>query len=372
MKYKLNCILILIFISALQIFGYDTLYTKIISDECVLFHIADTAKPVVINMLEIDLTSTDISIDIVISHDRLNSGGERVSEMIGRRNNNGDRILAGINADFFGNNPVQAQSSIIINGEVVKAVNIGRTQIAFSENNVPLIGMFRFKGVINKKNDWILSAVNSFDTANTTRMFTHHWTGYIKLLKSRKYFLLNYDGIIEPNRDEVFIVQHDITLSDSIQLNKGQSLLELVPYTGYTLNDTLSVYFDFDKLNDDVRSLTGGLPLLFYGKDVPDSDTEIGKNLSPNFLAENPRTAIGYNENKTKLYIMVADGRQPAYSKGLTILELAKFMSDLGCYDALNLDGGGSSAMCVGSDIINRPSDLAGERRVYNAIVIKK
>jgi hypothetical protein len=59
-----------------------------------------------------------------------------------------------------------------------------------------------------------------------------------------------------------------------------------------------------------------------------------------------PRTAVGLDRRRRTLILAVVDGRQPG-SHGMTLYELARFMQELGAYDALNLDGGGSSAMVV-------------------------
>jgi hypothetical protein len=83
-----------------------------------------------------------------------------------------------------------------------------------------------------------------------------------------------------------------------------------------------------------------------------------------------PRTAIGINKNGRKLILAVVDGRQPFYSEGMTLAELAHLMSDLGAYYAMNLDGGGSSTMVVEGEsgepvILNSPIDnyLPGRER---------
>lgn len=59
-----------------------------------------------------------------------------------------------------------------------------------------------------------------------------------------------------------------------------------------------------------------------------------------------PRTAVGLDRTRRHLILVVVDGRQPA-SHGMTLYELARFMEELGATDAMNLDGGGSSAMVV-------------------------
>ena len=60
-----------------------------------------------------------------------------------------------------------------------------------------------------------------------------------------------------------------------------------------------------------------------------------------------PRTAIALSEDASTLFLLVVDGRQPNYSVGVTMLELATIIIEHGGYSALNLDGGGSVAMVM-------------------------
>lgn len=86
--------------------------------------------------------------------------------------------------------------------------------------------------------------------------------------------------------------------------------------------------------------------------------------------ARHPRTAVGYDSSLGHLWLAVVDGRQLPHSAGMTLPELADLLALLGADEALNLDGGGSSAMVVGADVVNRPSDLTGERAVANALAL--
>jgi hypothetical protein len=84
--------------------------------------------------------------------------------------------------------------------------------------------------------------------------------------------------------------------------------------------------------------------------------------------APHPRTAVGLSADRQQLYLVVADGRREGVP-GLTLPELARLMDDLGACTAVNLDGGGSSAMWVRDRIVNRPSDLI-ERPVANHLAV--
>ena len=81
-----------------------------------------------------------------------------------------------------------------------------------------------------------------------------------------------------------------------------------------------------------------------------------------------PRTAAGIMKDG-RIALVTVDGRQPARSVGMTIAELAALMLELGCANALNLDGGGSTTMVAGGKVVNSPSDAAGERPVSDALL---
>ena len=81
-----------------------------------------------------------------------------------------------------------------------------------------------------------------------------------------------------------------------------------------------------------------------------------------------PRSAIGYNENGD-VVMMVVDGRQ-VDSRGVYLKELALLMSQFKCREALNLDGGGSSALFVDGNLVNRPIGLSTQREVMSSIAV--
>ena len=76
--------------------------------------------------------------------------------------------------------------------------------------------------------------------------------------------------------------------------------------------------------------------------------------------SRHPRTAIGFDKNKKIVTMVVVDGRQKGYSEGVSLYELAEIMKSCGCFEAINLDGGGSSIMIANENssikTINKPS----------------
>jgi len=79
-----------------------------------------------------------------------------------------------------------------------------------------------------------------------------------------------------------------------------------------------------------------------------------------------PRTAIG-QINALHYIIIIADGRQEGYSKGMTLPELQQLFIDYGAQTAMNLDGGGSTELWFQGEIINRPS--GGDERYVSDMI---
>ena len=85
--------------------------------------------------------------------------------------------------------------------------------------------------------------------------------------------------------------------------------------------------------------------------------------------ARQPRTIAGVDKHGD-LILVTVDGRLTAGSEGFTLAEEATFMRSLGAVQALNLDGGGSTAMAVGGNLVTNPSDATGERPVGDTIQV--
>lgn len=112
--------------------------------------------------------------------------------------------------------------------------------------------------------------------------------------------------------------------------------------------------------------LSFGPALIENGIVAVTEEDEVGKA-----MASNPRTAIGIID-KLHYVFVVSDGRTEE-SEGLSLLELAEFMEDLGVETAYNLDGGGSSAMYFNGEIVNKPTtngESIKERSVSDIVYV--
>jgi hypothetical protein len=86
-------------------------------------------------------------------------------------------------------------------------------------------------------------------------------------------------------------------------------------------------------------------------------------------IKRNPRTIAGTTPAGDLLLVAV-DGHRPGYSVGASFQEEAAIMDSLGAGEAVNLDGGGSTTMTLGSKLVTRPSDPTGERPIGDAVVL--
>jgi hypothetical protein len=113
---------------------------------------------------------------------------------------------------------------------------------------------------------------------------------------------------------------------------------------------------------DDWEVIAGNVILVKDGAVVPHKSA-----------ARHPRTLAGLDATGNKLILMLVDGRKPGVAIGMTYDEEAAEMLRLGCAEALNLDGGGSSVMAVREagelKILNEPTD-GRERAVGNVLGI--
>ena len=128
--------------------------------------------------------------------------------------------------------------------------------------------------------------------------------------------------------------------------------------------------FNLDiKLNPewrDVNHIISGGPYLVKNGDIY---VDMTAQKLGSVGGRNPRTAIGYTKDN-HLIMLTADGREGA-SIGLTLMELASLMKELGCVNAMNLDGGGSTVMYIKGQVVNKPA-VQGGIPLSHTLVIRK
>ena len=119
-----------------------------------------------------------------------------------------------------------------------------------------------------------------------------------------------------------------------------------------------------------METVVGGGPVLVHDGKIRVTNEEEGLFIKGE-KDIHPRSALGYTRDG-RIIVLAVQGRTPGKASGVTLAEEAKVLLDLGCYEALNLDGGGSSCLLVNGKETIHPSDKEGERPVPSVFIIKK
>jgi exopolysaccharide biosynthesis protein len=119
------------------------------------------------------------------------------------------------------------------------------------------------------------------------------------------------------------------------------------------------------------KTAVGGGPVLLQNGEIKITNEEELKFTGKAINDKHPRTCMGYTTDG-RLIIMVIQGRFVNIADGTTLTQEAQLLKDLGCVEALNLDGGGSSCMIINGKETITPSDKTGQRPVPAVFLIQQ
>lgn len=333
--------------------------------------IRDPSRPLRIHVLDLVPAATDATIDVALARSRY-PGFATVSRMAKR-----GQAIAAVNGDF-GLWPGRPAHGFAMDGALIQTPVIGGMGHSFAVSDdeselfvgdpARVISAYR---VANDKT-WEISHWNE------GRPTTHKIVGFTPVggdleqppknacsvrIHPSSAASFTFDGmgvtrdytveIVSCSSKPMEMLPDSVVLSSRLSGNGADKLSDLAP--GETL--TLSWTYGWKGVLDSIS----GSPTII-------DDGVITTTKCPTYLCNiHPRTAVGTTADGHVL-IVVVDGRTKK-SVGLNMLQLAKTMKALGCVEALNLDGGGSSEMWIQGEIVNKPSD-GRERRVSSALLI--
>jgi exopolysaccharide biosynthesis protein len=300
-------------------------------------------------------------------YDSKGDGRGSVSQLVKDTN-----ALAAINADFFPSTG-DPLGLMVKEGQFLSLPNPKRASFAWGPNG-SVFGFSKFSGsaVTETGNSIEISGLNEECQENRVTLNSPEAgisksknpciTAILKvdggrLLPSTQIgatvMATSSDGANMPLKAGQFtLVAQGSKMSQLSELKAGQRLTLKLNTTG----------FDWEKLDN---AVSGGPMLVRNGEIYIDSDSEgFDKTFTD---TRHPRTAVG-RTNEGDLLFVAIDGRQKM-SVGATLAEEAQILKNLGCRDAINLDGGGSTCMNIFGLNMSRPSDKVGERAVANGIV---
>lgn len=119
-----------------------------------------------------------------------------------------------------------------------------------------------------------------------------------------------------------------------------------------------------------MQTAVGGGPVLLQNGEIKITNNEELKFGGKAISDKHPRTAMGYTQDG-KLILMVIEGRFPGKAEGATLTQEAQMLKELGCAEALNLDGGGSSSLLINGKPTITPTDKEGQRPVPAVFMVK-
>ncbi len=285
--------------------------------------------------------------------------------------------IAAINGDFFlypaRNHSGIPTNSTVIDGELVRTP-FPRSSLIIRPNGAPQIAVLSARGTVKTPTgvEIPLQGLNQPRAAGQTVLYTG-WFGAGTRTDAAgiELVLLPESPRLTSGREVKAQIEAVRKAMTGAEIGPNRWVLSSSSPAAAALSElavgsTLSLRFDLTpEIGPRDHVLGGGPRILRDGRIAV--EREGGSTNSTFASTRHPRTAVGFNGSR--LYLLVVDGRQPFYSVGMSLPELAAAMQSLGCTDALNLDGGGSTTLWVRGKLANRPSD-GKERPVANGLVV--
>jgi hypothetical protein len=344
--------------------------------------------PWVLQVVEVDLRRPELELRAEHAFGTL-LGREKTSALARRVAGDSLEMLAAINADFFAPTG-ETISNQVVEGRLVTGVGRAadsralRSQFALTRDRRPLIERFALTGfVVVGRDTFPLAGVNTpptrdafvFRTLPAPDTLPRDTVGDVRALA---LFLER-----AWSDSSTFVSAGALSAASVARLPTGGALLVARGRAAEQLQAALDELRDaprvrvvavyrLEPVRGSIRSLVGGWTrLVVDGVSVGDS-TAWHEGAARSFITtRHPRTGVGFSRDSTTLYLVAVDGRQQR-SAGMTIAEFAETMRALGAYQAVNLDGGGSTTVVIRDSVVNSPSDATGERAVGNALLLVK
>lgn len=319
-----------------------------------------------IYVLTIDLTESTLELKEVESKTEYGLK-ETVQKML---TDNG--AIAGVNSDFFGMAGTYSAGfgPVVRDGELVSAgtsINQDKNQYGTyvkDKNGNSIFTYFKTTvkfsnsaktidlASINKVTSMVFPILFNREAATSTADLDKRFDNLVKFVVQNNtitYISQKGETVEVPENGYLIVMSGDYYTNAASVFKVGDPVTLQVSST-----------IDFDQID---TAFGGGGLLLLDGQEAPATDIVAA--------GRQPRTAFGVSQDGTKAIMMVVDGRGD--SIGATHSEMAAFMKEYGAYEALHLDGGGSSTMVVQTvddaapQLQNTPSDGA-QRKVIASV----
>ncbi|HTE48057.1 MAG TPA: phosphodiester glycosidase family protein [Gemmatimonadaceae bacterium] len=372
----------------------DTLVARDLAPGVRYLQFVDKRGPLVVHLVRVDLRRRDIELRPARAHDQLR-GREKTTEMVRRATAGGATVLAAVNSDFFDLKTGENENNQVIGGEWWKGLKVTDSPYDTYDNVHVQFGIdaagkpFMDRLILDAK-AWSHGIVTPIISINFnpsgnpegTALFTSRFgattprdatrqTAEASLVAAGRHG----DTLLYVRRGAVSSASGSAIPADGAVLSAygaGDRTKEVLAMAeGDTVRLRLATV-------PRIRSgaapalIVGGWPrILRDGENVADEAPTVEGTISRNAEAKHPRTAVGFSRDSSTLFLLAVDGRK-TNSVGMTLVELANLVKQLGAWQAMNFDGGGSTTMVINGAVVNSPTDATGEREVGNALLIIK
>lgn len=322
-----------------------------------------------------DLTNPDVEIKTICGNDELKYS-YTVPDMVTNHANDGNVYFAGVNADLFSSlGPI---GTTIVDGEIYKVAktSTGWFQVGVDGNKnfyfgqpyttYKLIstptGQMSPKGVnvARGSNDFIIYTSKFGSRTGTTAGATGVEVGAVAIdggLKADGVTRMKVVTAPQTNVGNMTIPENGFVLS-------ANASWYMTPLQNLSVDDVIELTPAFTLNSAEITGLTqmsGGCPVILSNGTIQNND-----GLLDHLTSRRPRTSIGTDATGTRMVLLVVDGdtANKDVSAGCTSKDLAAMMLAVGCTNALNFDGGGSSTMYTKPfGVENVPSEGGGGLR---------
>lgn len=317
--------------------------------------------------LQGSLLTADLTGDV--SLDRVFPGQVAKREQLTTQANRAGAIAA-VNASYFDISTTGAPWGVAVqDGEMVQSPHIDdpngackECSVVVTEDGMAQVGEILFEGTVSLPGDTTakLDAINKpkFQIENGIMAFTPVWGEATRNRPvddaERKIEVVVTDGKVASSTETPgaeAIPDGTITL-----VGRGTGVDTLA---ALEVGDPVSIDYTFRSADDQqVKAAASGRQIL-VAEGKPQQPRVNSSDPDPH-----PRTAVGFSEDGSQVFMLTVDGRQPEFSEGVSLDELAEMMVELGAYSAVNFDGGGSTTLVARkpgtatADLVNRPSEF--------------
>jgi hypothetical protein len=346
-----------------------------VAEGALAYTLVQNAGPWRSSVLELDLRCTGL----VASKGAESAVGRRTTSALLAAQPAAARAIAAINADFFLFAPPGVPTNAHIEHGRVMAGPDSKPVLWVDGRGAVHTDTLRTRGLLRTPsgslslNAWNRPALRSMGIVDA------RWGVPLDTAVRRRVYRLNpvgkpVDG--HATRRGRFVLARG-TARDTLVFG-DTLLLHVVPGTTWAVQegDTLSLDIAVQRLGDSVPAgvvhAVSGRPILLRDSTLT---ADVHSEGNAGFRGPNPRSAFGLSRDGRRAWLVVIDGRQPARSAGTSLEQTGALLRMLGANSAINLDGGGSSALVVrdpatgAGQLRNRPSDPS-ERPVGNALVV--